>query len=214
MPMRKTRLLILAVFLATPLVLDAQGDVAPEPQPYINVTVELNGLAESAEMLKAAVAELSATVSALAASPDDLTPEQLAAFTELTQQMNVLVVSLDNTIQGVGPAIRDIEAPTREVLVSLIDTARAEAIEPTLESVDRRIRNWVLLSIVGALVVVGFTGLGLFVSTRQLRLMAGMLRSIADDYEIVPKQSLEPVVASEVSPDQQAAADSEAPPRA
>ncbi|MEM7805657.1 MAG: hypothetical protein AAF545_12085, partial [Pseudomonadota bacterium] len=154
------------------------------------------------------------TVSALAASPDDLTPEQLAAFTELTQQMNVLVVSLDNTIQGVGPAIRDIEAPTREVLVSLIDTARAEAIEPTLESVDRRIRNWVLLSIVGALVVVGFTGLGLFVSTRQLRLMAGMLRSIADDYEIVPKQSPEPVVASEVSPDQQAAADSEAPPRA
>lgn len=188
MPTRKPKPWILALLLAVPTVLHAQGAVAPEPPPYINVTVELNGLAESAEMLNASVAALSETVSALAASPEDLTPEQLAAFTELTQEMNTLVVSLDQTIQGVGPAIRSIEAPTREVLVSLIDTARAEAIDPALQSVDRRIRNWLLLTIVGALVVVGFAGLGLFVSTRQLKLMAGTLRSIADDYEIVPKR--------------------------
>ena len=188
MPMTKKRSLILAVLLAAPLALRAQGEPAPESPPYINVTVELNGLAESARVLNAAVVELSQTLSELAASPEDLTPEQLAAFTELTQEMNVLVVSLDQTIQGIGPAIRNMEAPTREVLVNLIDTARAEAIDPTLQSVDRRIRNWLVLTIVGALVVVGFTGLGLFVSTRQLKLMAGMLRSIADDYEIVPKQ--------------------------
>ena len=188
MPMTKKRSLILAVLLAAPLALRAQGELAPEPPPYINVTVELNGLAESAKVLNAAVVELSQTMSELAASPEDLTPEQLAAFTELTQEMNVLVVSLDQTIQGIGPAIRNMEALTREVLVNLIDTARAEAIDPTLQSVDRRIRNWLVLTIVGALVVVGFTGLGLFVSTRQLKLMAGMLRSIADDYEIVPKQ--------------------------
>ena len=204
--MKKKRRFIFAVLLAAPLALRAQGDVAPELPPYINVTVELNGLAESAETHNAAVAELSETVSVIAASPDDLTPDQLAAFTELTREMNVLVVSLDQTIQGVGPAIRDVEAPTREVLVSLIDTARAEAIDPTLQSVDRKIRNWLLLAIVGALVVVGFTGLGLFVSTRQLKLMAGMLRSIADDYEIVPKRHPEPVLTDEEpAPDPDAA---------
>ncbi|MEO0346624.1 MAG: hypothetical protein AAF229_10230 [Pseudomonadota bacterium] len=206
MPITKKRLFILAVVLSAPLGGRAQDDVVPEPSPYINVTVELNGLAESAVMLNAAVEALSETASALAASPEDLTPEQLAAFTELTQQMNVLVVSLDQTIQGVGPAIRGMEAPTREVLVSLIDTARAEAIDPTLQSVDRKIRNWLVLAIVGALVVVGFTGLGLFVATRQLKLMAGMLRSIADDYEIVPKQR----TAETAVPEQPASSDGDA----
>ncbi|MEO0614577.1 MAG: hypothetical protein AAFY69_00440 [Pseudomonadota bacterium] len=182
----------LFLLLSAPLTAFAQDVVAADAgAPYVHVTVELNGIAESARMLNAAVAELSQTLSELAASPEDLTPEQLAAFTMLTQEMNVLVVSLDQTIQGIGPAIQDMEAPTREVLVNLIDTARTEAIDPTLQSVDRRIRSWLVLTIVGALVVVGFTGLGLIVATRQLKQMAGTLRSIADDYQIVPKQRVE-----------------------
>ena len=52
MPMKKKRRFIFAVLLAAPLALRAQGDVAPELPPYINVTVELNGLAERLERVR------------------------------------------------------------------------------------------------------------------------------------------------------------------
>lgn len=187
MPNRNFRFITLILVVLLPVApLYAQDAVTPAP--YVSVSLEVNGLAESADVLNDAMRELSATLSELAASPEDLTPEQLAAFAELTQEMTLLVAALDQTLQGLAPAIRRAEAPMREVLTGVIETARVEAIEPTLAAVDRRVRNWLILAVVGAVLVVGMTGLGLFLSARQLKVMASLLRSVADDYEIVPRR--------------------------
>lgn len=179
------------VLLATlPVALNAQDEpTAPPAVPYVSVSIEVNGLAESASMLDDAMRQLSETMSEIAASPEDLTPEQLDAFAALTSETTLLVVALDQTLQGIGPAIRGAEQPSRELLAAWIETARAEAIDPTLASVDRSVRNWLMLTMLGVLLVVGLAGLGIVLAARQLTAVATLLRSIANDYEIVPKQA-------------------------
>lgn len=185
---RFTALLLIASMSST---LCAQEAPAPDREvPYVSVSFEVNGLAESADLLHEAMRQLSETLADIAASPEDLTPEQLAAFTALAVQTNELVISLERTLKGVGPAIRDAETPTREVLVSLLDTAKTQAIDPTLESIDKRVRTWLVLTVVGVLLIVGIAGLGLYLSTRQLRTMASLLRSLGDEYRVVPRALL------------------------
>ena len=74
------------------------------------------------------------------------------------------------------------------MLAGLIDTTRTLAIEPTIDSIDRRVRTWLMLTILGVVFVVALVGLGVYVATRQLRAVVGVLRSISDEYQIVPRQ--------------------------
>lgn len=190
--MNRTIFRILSVFLvAVPLqAVEAQeGAAPPQAAPYVSVSIEVNGLAESAVLLEDAMRQLSETMSAIAASPEDLTPEQLEAFAELTRETEALVAAIDEALQGLGPAIRKAEQPSREILAGWIETARSEAIDPTLSSIDQSVRNWLILTTLGVLLVVGLAGLGIVLATRQLKAVATLLRSIANDYEIVPKQA-------------------------
>ena len=202
--MNRRNFRIFPLFLMALLPPQLHGQDAPEPvpaAPYVSVSFEVNGLAESAALLNEAMRELSATLSGIAASPEDLTPEQLEVFAELTRETAALVETLDRTLQGLGPAIRSTEAPTRELLAGLIDTTRTLAIEPTIDSIDRRVRTWLMLTILGVVFVVALVGLGAYVATRQLRAVVGVLRSISDEYQIVPRQraTVAPPPASESS---------------
>lgn len=189
------RLVAALLLTAPPLAVQAQEDAfSPRETPYVNITIEVDGLEQTTDLLNSAVAELSATLERIAASPDDMTPEQIAAFADLADRTNALVVSLDRTLQGLGPAIRETEAPAREVLAGLLDTARVRTIDPTLASVDRRVKTWLLLTFLGALLIAGLVGVGLYASLRQLRAMARVLGSIGDDYMIVPRQFAAPPV--------------------
>lgn len=205
------RFAVLLLAAALPALLHGQDPAGPvRSAPYVDVTVEVHGLEASAGLLNEAMAELSNALAEIAASPEDLTPEQLAAFAALAERTNELVVSFERTLQGLGPAIREAQNPSREVLVGLLDTAKAEAIDPTLASIDRRVRSWLILSILGGLLIVGIAGLGLYVSTRQLRAMAGLLRSLGDEYRIVPREALvgAPGAAAAPAPDYSSDADS------
>ena len=163
---------------------------------------------EVAALLNDAMRRLSNVLSEIAASPEALTPEQLAAFAELATRTNELVASLDRTLNGLGPAIRDAGAPTREVLTSLLETTKAQAIDPTLAAIDRRVRAWLMLLILGALLVVGTAAAGLYLSTRQLSAAATILRSLGNDYQIVPR----PTAAGRAPAGEPADADSETAP--
>ena len=189
MPHRFFRIIPFLIIASLPATLHAQDAAAPAaPVPWVSVSFEVNGLAETADLLNDAARQLSETLTEIAASPEDLTPEQLAAFGDLTRDMQALVAALDRTLQGLAPAIRSAEVPTREVLTGLIDTTRTLAIEPTIDSIDSRIRGWLVVTILGAVLLVGLAGFGFWLATRQLRGIVDVLRSISDEYELVPRR--------------------------
>jgi len=177
---RTQLLLLLALFLASPVI--AEEVPAPSIQgKYLNFTFELHGLDESASVLKKASLDLAKKISQIDPDPEKMTPEQLQALSTVIEESNRLIQSFDASIDQAGRAVENL------VSGALI-TAQQSTIEPTIQSVDDSVSKWLIIVFSGIFLLLVVVGYFIYLTTAQLRSMARTLKSITEDYEIVPKR--------------------------
>ena len=187
--MKFTKLVIcLVLFLFSASVLSENASSLENISKYVSVTVEINELDESTNILKEAMTTLSLSLKEAAKSPENLSVEQLQELGTLIDKSDDLVVSLERTLKEVNPAINSAKQPTKDLLSALLQTARIEAVEPTIKSIRSTVQLWILLIIIGGILIVAFIGISFYYTTKQFREMAQVLKSIGSEYEIVRRQ--------------------------
>ena len=172
--------LLLALFLAPPVVAE-EVPVPSNQGKFINVTFELHGLDESARILKKASLDLANKISQIDPNPEKMTPEQLQAFSAVIEETNRLIQSFDTSIDQTGRAIDNLVS---DALV----TAQQTTIEPTIQSVDDSVSRWLIIIFSGIFLLLVVAGYFIYLTSSQIRSMARTLKSITEDYEIVPKR--------------------------
>lgn len=192
----KARLfLMLTLLLASPLMATETPDSANQGK-YINVTIEFHGLEEATSALKKAVLELAEKLSQIDPDPEEMTPEQLQALALVIEQANHLIQTTDESIRQAGLAIEGLRGPVKGLVSDALIAVQQSTIEPTIESVDDSVTSWLIIVFTGLFLIVTAAGYFIYLSTRQIRSMARTLKSITEDYEIVPKrvnrESIEP----------------------
>ena len=176
-------ILILALSLTSPVM--AEGiSTHSNPEKYINVTFEIYGLDESAKLLKHASLDLAKKLSQLDPDPEEMTPEQLQALSSVIQDANQLIQSVDKSISQAGSVVENLVSDT-------LIAVNQSTIEPTIQSVDSSVTKWLIISFLGIFLLVAIVGYYLYIATIQIRSMAATLKSITEDYEIVPKHTKE-----------------------
>ena len=174
-------LLLLALFLASPVM--AEEVSTPSDQSnFINVTFELHGLDESARVFKKASLDLAKKISQIDPDPEKMTPEQLQAFSAVLGEANRLIQSFDASINQAGEAIENLVS---DALIA----AQQSTIEPTIQSVDDSVSRWLIIAFSSIFLLLVVAGYFFYLTTSQIRSMARILKSITEDYEIVPKRS-------------------------
>jgi hypothetical protein len=173
-------ILLLAFFMASPVI--AEEVPAPPIQgKYINVTFELHGLDESARILKKASLDLAKKISQIDPDPEKMTPKQLQALSAVIEEANRLVQSFDTSVDQAGQRI---ESLASDVLLA----AQHSTIEPTIQLVDDSVSRWLIIIFSGIFLLLVVAGYFIYLTSSQIRLMARTLKSITEDYEIVPKR--------------------------
>lgn len=173
-------LILLALFLAPPVMAE-EVPIPANQGKFINVTFELHGLDESASILKKASLNLAKKISKIDPNPEKMTPEQLQAFSAVIEETNRLMQSFDTSIVQTGQAI--------DKLVSdALVTAQQTTIQPTIQSVDDSVSRWLIIIFSGIFLLLGVVGYFIYLTSSQIRSMARTLKSITEDYEIVPKR--------------------------
>jgi hypothetical protein len=184
----KARLLfMLALFLASPLMAEETPDKADQGK-YINVTIEFHGLEEATSVLKKAALELAKRLDQIDPNLEEMTPEQLEALALILEQANQLIQTSDESIKQAGAAIEGLRGPAKGLVSDALTAVQQSTIEPTIESVDGSVSKWIIISFTGIFLLVVAAGYFIYLSTRQIRSMARTLKSITEDYEIVPKR--------------------------
>ena len=173
-------ILLVALFLASPVIAE-EVPASSIQEKYINVTFELHGLDESARILKKASLDLAKKISQIDPDPEKMTPEQLQAFSAVIEETNRLIQSFDTSIDQAGQAIDNLVS---DALV----TAQQTTIEPTIQSVDDSVSRWLIIIFSGIFLLVVVAGYFIYLTSSQIRSMARTLKSITEDYEIVPKR--------------------------
>ena len=192
----KARLfLMLTLLLAPPLMATETPDAANQGK-YINVTIEFHGLEEATSVLKKAALDLAKRLNQIDPNLEEMTPEQLEALALILEQANRLIQTSDESIKQAGAAIEGLRGPAKGLVSDALIAVQQSTIEPTIESVDDSVTSWLVIIFIGLFLIVTVTGYLIYLSTRQIRSMAMTLKSITEDYEIVPKrvsrESIEP----------------------
>jgi len=156
---------------------------------YVSVTFEIQGLGESATALKEAMSSLSSSMKEIAKSPQKLTAEQVSEFGLLVEKSDELVISLERTLKEINPSIERAKKPTTEMLAALLKTTRSEIVDPTVKSVKDTVGFWIYLFVFGGIVIVALIGYSFYSTTKQIREMVKIAKSITGEYEIVRRQS-------------------------
>lgn len=166
----------------------AEETVESEPSKYVSVTFEIKGLEESAKVIEEAVTKLATAVDNLAQSTEQLTPDQIEAFSGLVKETTILLSTYKETMKEIQPAIENAKDPIVAVLSELLILAQVNSVEPTIESINKVVINW--LAFIGIIVLFVLVGLvwGVLSSLKQVKDMTTTLQSIAQDYEIVPRR--------------------------
>jgi len=177
----KARLpLLLALFMASPVMAEEVSTPSSQDK-FINVTFELHGLDESARILKKASLDLAKKLDQIDPDPENMTPEQLQALSAVLEEAGRLVESFDASISQAGLVIDNLVS---DALIA----ARQSTIEPTIQSVDDSVSKWLIIVFSGIFLLLVVAGYFIYLTTAQLRSMARILKSITEDYEIVPKR--------------------------
>ena len=183
--------LLLLSLLTFPALTFAESDPdKKEIAKYVSVTFEIHGLEESANLLKGAMSSLASSMNEVAKSPENLSPDQIRALGLLVEKSAQLVVSLERMLKEIEPTIENVKKSSTELLSSLLQTTKSEAIDPTIKSIQQTIQFWIYLIVIAAIIIVILLGYTFYSSTRQFKEMAQIVKSIADDYEILPKERL------------------------
>ena len=181
----KSLVILMLVFWASGLY---GQDTTTAPEPLVTVSVEINRLEQSLQLLEQTIATLDASLQDLAGSPEQLTPEQIAAYGSLSNDVESMMESLQDTMAQVGPTLESVRDPSSRLLGDMLNTSREELIEPVTEEIRGMVRGWIFAMMFSMLLILGIAGVALYTALRQVREMANTLRSIADDYQIVPRE--------------------------
>jgi DNA-binding ferritin-like protein len=173
--------LLLSLCLVSPVIAE-QVPASANQGKYIDVTFEIYGLDESAGLLKKASQDLAKKLSQIDPNPEEMTLEELQALSSVIQEANRLIQSIDASINQAGQAIESLVSDT-------LIAVNQSTIEPAIQSVDDSVTRWLIITFSGIFLVVAAAGYYIYLATRQIRSMAKILKSITEDYEIVPKRA-------------------------
>ena len=154
---------------------------------FVSVSIEVHGLQESADNLNRATQELAAKISGLNPDPQQMSAEQLRELASVIEQANQLVASFDNTAEKAAATLESLQEPTRTLVADSVSTAYQHSVDPALHSFDWMVTRWIIYTVIGLLLSIALIGAYVWFATRQIREVVGILKSITDDYEIVPK---------------------------
>ncbi|MGK0441728.1 MAG: hypothetical protein ACJA0N_001529 [Pseudohongiellaceae bacterium] len=180
-------LVMLGLSFAFPVMAD-EASVPSSPEKFINVTFELHGLDESAKTIKEASLALATKVDQIELQSEKMTPEQLQALALVMQEANILLKSFEESVEQAAPTIESLRGATNSVVSDTFSTLYETTIKPTIQSVDSSVSTWLIIIFVGIFMILVIAGYYLYLATKQMRSMALILKSITDDYEIVPRR--------------------------
>ncbi|MEM7564551.1 MAG: hypothetical protein AAF353_16100 [Pseudomonadota bacterium] len=169
------------VLMISPVLADTQSS------QWVNVSIEVNGLEQSAELLNQASRELATKISELNPNLEQMSPEQLKELANVIEQANQLVNAIDAASEKTGATIESLKEPTRSLVSETVTSAYQHSVDPALQSIDTMVSNWIIYSVIGLLLLVAMIGFYAYFATRQIRDAVGILKSITEDYEIQPK---------------------------
>ena len=184
---------LISVFLLGLLAISASSyseEVGLEPKmaKYVSVTFEIQGLGESTNAVREAMSSLSSSMKEIAKSPQKLTAEQLRELGVLIEKSDNLVTSLERTLKEVNPTLQGAKKPTTEMLSALLKTTRSEVVDPTVKSIKDAVGFWIYLLVFGGIVVVALIGYSFYLTTKKVREMMQIAKSITEEYEIVRRK--------------------------
>ncbi|MEO1575594.1 MAG: hypothetical protein AAFU65_11620 [Pseudomonadota bacterium] len=186
--MHRPSLLILALMAAAPFTHAQSADEASTRPAYVSVSVEINGLEESTVAIRDTMRAVSQTLDEIVDERGNLSAEEIEALGSLIEKSDDLVVSLERTIKSVPAMIESAREPSRGALADWLSTTSVQAVDPAIRLASREVKTWLRWLFAMAVGLLILAGLGLYISARELRQMARVLRSLADDYEIVPRE--------------------------
>ena len=176
-------ILIFAFFLSSPVI---AGGVSTDSvqEKYVNITFEINGLGESAAQLKKAARTLATKLNQMDPNPEDMTAEQLQSLSSVMEEANRLIQSLDQ----VKPAIAGLKEPTMDLVSDVLTVFHRSTVEPAIQSVDDSVSKWIVITFLSILLLLVVVGCYFYWASTKIRSIAVTLKSITEDYEIVPKR--------------------------
>ena len=176
-------ILIVAFFLSSPVI---AGGVSTDSvqEKYVNITFEINGLGESAAQLKKAARTLATKLNQMDPNPEDMTAEQLQSLSSVMEEANRLIQSLDQ----VKPAIAGLKEPTMDLVSDVLTVFHRSTVEPAIQSVDDSVSKWIVITFLSILLLLVVVGCYFYWASTKIRSIAVTLKSITEDYEIVPKR--------------------------
>jgi hypothetical protein len=175
--------LIVTLFLVSPVIAEeASSDSVQEK--YVNITLEINGLGESATQLKKATLSLAKKLNQMDPDPENMTVEQLQSLGSVMEEANRLIQS----IEQVKPAIEGLKEPTMNLVSNILTVFHRSTIEPAIQSIDDSVSKWIIITFLSILLLLVVVGCYFYWASTQIRSIAATLKSITVDYEIVPKR--------------------------
>lgn len=178
----------LFVLLASLLLLIGPVLSNAETSKFVNVSIEVHGLEESAKTLNKATLELARKFSEMSPETEKMTADQLKELAKVIEQTNQLVVALNNAAGKTGATIESLKEPTKALLSEAMASAYQSSVDPAIQSVNEVVTRWIIFSIIGLFLIVALVGFYIYFATRQIRAAVDVLKSITGEYEIVPKK--------------------------
>jgi hypothetical protein len=157
------------------------------PPAYVNVTVELYGIDESAAIIHRSAVALAARIDALGTEVDGLSGDDLERVTVLVAEMSAFTQGLERLLAQSALAIEQARAPVKAMAADVLSEARTTAIDPALERIDGAITKLLVVALGGVIVGLALTLWAVVRTGSYLREVSERLRSIADEYELRPK---------------------------
>ena len=178
----------LFVLLSSFLLLISYTPSKAETSKFVNVSIEVHGLEESTKTLNNVTLELAKKLSEMSPDTEKMTPEQLKELAKVIEQTNQLVVAINSAVGQTGATIESLKEPTKALVSEAVTSAYQSSVDPAIKSVNKIVSRWIIFSIFGLLLIVALVGFYIYFATKQVRAAVNVLKSITDEYEIVPRK--------------------------
>jgi predicted PurR-regulated permease PerM len=117
-------------------------------------------------------------------NPENMTVEQLQSLSSVMEEANRLIQSFDQ----VKPAIAGLKEPTMDLVSDVLTVFHRSTVEPAIQSVDDSVSKWIVITFLSILLLLVVVGCYFYWASTKIRSIAVTLKSITEDYEIVPKR--------------------------
>ena len=159
-----------------------------ETSKFVNVSIEVHGLEESAKTLNKVTLELARKFSEMSPDTEKMSADQLKELAKVIEQTNQLVVAINNSAGKTAATIESLKEPTKALVSGAMSSAFQSSVDPAIQSVNEVVTRWIFFSVIGLFLIVALIGFYIYFATRQIRAGVDVLKSITNEYEIVPKK--------------------------